>query len=172
MDAPDLGSRSDVEIEQWIANHEKAPKGRERPLYAQLLEERARRADAKQLLKLDRSLDHLKDVAIAGRCTSYGELAAASGVDWSKARYQMNGTAGHLERLLDVCHARRLPLLTAICVNREGMETAELSEEALKGFIAGAERLGLKVEDARAFHRQSVEICWAWGVSMRRDGSP
>ena len=163
MGVPDLGSKTDTEIEQWIINHERRPNGRARPLYGLLLEERARRSDGKQLLKLDRSLDHLKQAARAGRCTTYGALAAASDVEWSRARQQMNGASGHLERLLDVCHARELPLLTAICVNQEGLETAELGEDALRGFVAGAERLGLRVEDPREFHRKCVEACWAWG---------
>lgn len=159
----DLMTKSDADLDQLVRNHEKAPSGRDRPLYGELLEERARRSDTKQLLKLDASLEHLKQTAIAQRCTSYGELAAASGVSWSKARQKMNGPSGHLDRLLDLSRVRGLPLLTAICVNLDGLQSCELGEEALKGFAAGAERLGLRVDDPLAFHHQCREECWAWG---------
>ena len=158
-----FGSTTDAALDVWIGNHEKWPDGRALPLYRLLLEERARRADARQSLKTDRSIEHLKAFAIAGRCTTYGALAAASGVAWSKARQRMNGASGHLERVLDICHARGLPLLTAICVNRDGVETAQLSDDARRGFAAGARRIGATVEDERAFHRDCVEACWAWG---------
>ncbi len=57
----------------------------------------------------------------------------------------MNGEGGHLDRLLDMCHARGLPLLTAICVNQEGLRTGHLSREALAGFIKGIRRRGYQV---------------------------
>lgn len=159
----DLATKTDPEIETWIKNHE--TKGRTAaPLYFQLLEERVRRGQAKQKLNFDRSLDHLKKAAIAQVCTTYGALAAASGIDWSQARHQMNGSNGHLDRLLDICHARRLPLLTAICVNQGSVLDCELGEDALVGFVAAAKRLGRTVENGREFHRQCRAKCWEWGL--------
>jgi hypothetical protein len=67
-----------------------------RPLYRVLLEEQARRSQAKQKLNLERSLDHLKQTAMQQACTTYGQLAKASGIEWSQARMQMNGASGHL----------------------------------------------------------------------------
>jgi hypothetical protein len=32
-------------------------------------------------------------------------------VEWSQARHRMSGANGHLDLLLDVCHARGLPIL-------------------------------------------------------------
>lgn len=159
----DLATKTDPEIETWIRNHE-TKGGTTAPLYLQLLEERVRRAQVKQKLNFDRSLDHLKEAAIAQVCTTYGALAAASGIDWSQARHQMNGSNGHLDRLLDICHARRLPLLTAICVNQGSVLDCELGEDALAGFVAAAKRLGLTVGNARAFHHESRDRCWEWGL--------
>lgn len=158
----DLTIKTDSEIETWIRNHENAGKTAE-PLYFELLEERVRRAQLKQKLDFDKSLEHLKHTAIDQTCTSYGDLAAASGIDWSKARHQMNGPNGHLDRLLDICHARGLPLLTAICVNRGNITDGELEEGALAGFVAGARRLGLVVSDPLEFHHRCRDECWAWG---------
>jgi hypothetical protein len=159
----DLTGKKASEIETWIKNHENAKKTSE-PLYLELLEERARRAQEKQKLDFGRSLEHLKQAAIHRTCTSYGDLAKASGVDWSTARHQMNGPNGHLDRLLDICHARGLPLLTAICVNQTNVADGELGEEALAGFVAGARRLGLEVTDPVEFHHRCREECWAWGA--------
>jgi hypothetical protein len=161
----ELDTKSDDELDQWIANHESRDGGTARPLYRQLLEERARRAQLTQKLNLEKSLDCLKDAARRGVCVAYGDLASASGVEWSQAHHQMNGSSGHLERLLDLCHARGLPLLTAICVNQAGVSTGELGDSALAGFTAGARRLGFPITDPRAFHHRSRDSCWDWGRS-------
>lgn len=158
----DLSAKSDRELQTWIENHE-AKGAQSAPLYIRLIEERLRRARATQLLDLEQSLTHLKEAAIRQTCTTYGDLAAASGIEWSRARHQMNGIHGHLDRLLDLCQLQALPLLTAICVNRDGLAAGELGDEALDGFAAGAKRLGHLVADAREFHHYCRDKCWAWG---------
>ena len=159
---PDLSGKSDKEIERWIKNHEDRNQ-QSQSLYRDLLEERARRAQSKQLLNLERSLDRLKAAAIRQECTSYGDLAKASDIEWSQARQQMNGATGHLDRLVDLCHARGLPLLTAICVNQDRVAQGKLGPKALAGFVAAARRLGIRVTDPREFHRESRDECWRWG---------
>lgn len=161
-----LATKTDSEIETWIRNHERAEKTSV-PLYLELLEERVRRAQFKHKLDFDRSLAHLKQTAIDQTCTTYGALAAASGVEWSQARHQMNGTNGHLDRLLDICHARGLPLLTAIVVNQGNIADGELGEDALAGFTTGAQRLGLSVADPLGFHHRCREECWEWGAAQK-----
>ena len=166
----DLSSKSNSEIATWIKNHEKN-KATTTPLYFQLLEERVRRAQLNQKLDFDKSLEHLKQTAIAQTCTTYGALAEASGVPWSQARHQMNGVNGHLDRLLDLCHALDLPLLTAICVNQGNVATGELGEDALNGFALGTDRIGRLIGDPLEFHHACREECWRWGranVEMRR----
>ena len=75
----------------------------------------------------------------------------------------MNGSAGHLDRLFDLCHARSFPPLTAICVNQAGVATGELADDALAGFVAAARRFGSLVTDERSFHHRCREECWQWG---------
>jgi hypothetical protein len=166
----DFSAKTDPQIEQWIANHE-AKGATGTSLYLALLEERVRRAQATQKMNFERSLDHLKQAAMEQRCTTYGALAGASGVEWSKARHQMNGANGHLDRLLDICHVKGLPLLTAICVNQSGVMEGELGPDALEGFANGARRLGISVGDPLAFHHQCRDACWAWGRDQQRIGS-
>src|SRR6476469_5881868 len=137
----EFAGKSDSELDQWIRNHE-AKKANAIPFYRQLLEERARRTQLKHMLNMERSIARLKGAAICQGCISYGDLAKASGVEWARARHQMNGSHGHLDRLLELCHARGLPLLTAICVNQDRVKEGELGDEALAGFVAAAERLG------------------------------
>ncbi len=162
MSKSDLTQKSPKEIDTWIRHHEEQEQTTA-PLYLALLEERIRRARTQHKLDFDKSLDQLKQAAIEQRCTTYGALAAASGVEWSQARHQMNGLNGHLDRLLDLCVVQKLPLLTAICVNQGNVETGELGEDALKGFITGARRVGMKVYDALEFHHACREECWQWG---------
>lgn len=166
MPTPDLTTRTDAALDQWIENYEKADGGTAKPLYRQLLEERARRADEREELKLENSLAHLKDAAIRQVCTTYSALAMASNVPWSTARLKMNGPRGHLSQLLDLCHARSLPLLTALCVNHDNVEVGELGEDALAGFIGGARRLRHSIISEKAFHHQCRDECWAWGKTQ------
>ncbi|MBB3956050.1 hypothetical protein [Novosphingobium sediminicola] len=158
----DFSTKTDRQIDQWIANHETS-QATDAPLYKTLLIERVGRAQLKQKMSFDLSLEHLKIAAIEQRCTTYGALAAASGVEWSKARHQMNGVNGHLDRLLDLCHVKGLPLLTAICVNQGGILDGELGEDALAGFANGARRLGIAVGDPLSFHHTCRDACWVWG---------
>lgn len=161
-----LTDKTDAQIDQWIRNHE--DKGvTNSQLYLDLLEERARRSQGKSHLEIDKSLELLKQAAAEQRCVTYGDLAKASNVEWSKARHKMNGANGHLDRLLDVCHVRKLPMLPAICVNESGRESGELEPAALRGFTSGARRLGHTVADDLAFHRKQRDECWRWGQERK-----
>lgn len=158
----DLATKSDSEINQWIENYE-SKRQTALPFYRQLLEERARRIQLKHILNLNHSLECLKAAAIRSKCISYSDLAKASNVEWSRARNQMNGPHGHLDRLIELCFARDLPLLTAICVNQDRIAEGELGEEALAGFIASARRIGYVITDEREFHHKRRDECWLWG---------
>lgn len=158
-----LAEKSDAEIDVWILNHER--KGAtEIALYKSLLEERARRSSSG--LKIENSLRHLTNAARQRGFTTYGDLAKASEVPWSQARHSMNGSRGHLDRLLEICHARGLPLLTALCVNQQKVETGDLSEDALRGFLNGAKRLGYAVTSAETFLKECQQQCFEWGASL------
>lgn len=155
----DLSDKTDQEIEQWVENYQRKGATGD-PFFKRLLEERARRQS--RSLSLETSLTHLIAAATDCRFTTYGDLAKASNVPWSAARHAMNGSNGHLDRLLDVCHARELPLLTALCVNQSGIDTGELGPEALRGFVSGAQRLGYTVTDADSFLRDCQKQSFEW----------
>jgi hypothetical protein len=48
-------------------------------------------------------------------------------------------------------------------VNKEGVETGELSKEALIGFVEVARWLGYSVPDENAFLQKCQEECFEWG---------
>jgi hypothetical protein len=158
----DLTMKTDDQINALIKNHEDK-NARDRPLYPLLLAQRARRMQAKCPLNFDKSMALLRDAAVKQVCVSYGQIAEASGVQWSVARHQMNGPKGHLDGLLDLCHCHGLPMLPAICVNKTNIRTGELDPTALTGFTDGARRLGHSISDPKAYHRARQEECFEWG---------
>lgn len=167
--AVDLKEKSDEEIRVWIENHERK-KVTNTPLYLALVEEQARRRG--RGLKTAISIDHLAAAAREQHYTTYGALAEASGVPWTEARHLMNGAGGHLDQLLSICHAKGLPLLSAICVNQQAVQTGRLAGDSLIGFTKGAMRLGYAVTDPEAFLRKCQDACFEWGrnAAARRSG--
>ncbi|PKP96027.1 MAG: hypothetical protein CVT76_07830 [Alphaproteobacteria bacterium HGW-Alphaproteobacteria-15] len=159
-------NKTDAQIESWARKFEEACKT-DLPEYELVLAERIRRRQKKHKLSFELSLEHLKMCAIAGKFTSYGQLAKASDVEWSQARHQMNGHDGLLDTLLGVCKNKKLPLLTAICVNQENLETGKLGVEALTGFVEGAKRIGWSVGDPEEFHLECVRHCFEWGEKQK-----
>lgn len=157
-----FSDKSDKEIEQWIRNHERLGKT-DSELFKELLEERARRAG--KILDPEKSMELLIQAAKEQRFVTYGQLAAVNGVGWNAARHRMNGSGGHLDNLLDLCHSRGLPLLTSICVNQSGADTGDLSSEALAGFVAGARRLGHRIANHERveFLRRCQAESFRWG---------
>jgi 5-methylcytosine-specific restriction protein B len=77
----------------------------------------------------------------------------------------MNGPHGHLQRLLEICCTRRMPLLTSLCVNKQGIATGELSEDALDGFVNGAKLLGHEITDRKGFLIKCQHECFEWGAA-------
>jgi hypothetical protein len=59
-------------------------------------------------------------------------LADASGADWGRVHYEIGG---HLWRLVDYAHQKKLPMLSAIVVNKPNVATGRMEPDTLKGFI-------------------------------------
>lgn len=163
--APNLTDKTDTEIEQWIHNHEQQGATKV-SLYLALLEERARRTQTRGHLDVNKSLELLVQAAKNQKFVTYGDLAKASGIAWKQARHRMNGANGHLDRLVDICHARGLPLLAAVCVNESGRVSGSLESAALSGFAAAARRIGFIFDDDADFHRRMCEECFRWGRGL------
>ena len=154
-----LKDKSDDEIDAWIANHERLGKT-ESQFYSELIEERNRRHG--HGLNIDRSIQALIAAAKEGRFISYGELAEANGVPWTKARHRMNGKHGHLDDILAFCRSNKMPLLTAIVVQKGKVETGEMDQFTLDGFIEGVQRVGIPVTDPRSLLIECQSECFRW----------
>lgn len=142
----DLDKLDDKQIANLLENYRKAGKTEE-PKYTEILAEYARRRG--KGLSFDKSLAAIRDAASRGQFLSYKQLAEASGLKWSFAvRHAM---PSHLFNLLEYAHRNGLPLLSAIVVNQENVDTGEMEPETLRGFVAGARDLGIPVADERQF---------------------
>ena len=122
---------NDDELENLIANYRASGKADD-PYYLDLLAERGRRKG--KGLNFDTTRRAVLAAAREGRFISYGELSDASGVEWSKVRYAMNR---HLQELIEFCHRKDWPLISAIVVTKGNLETGAMDEGTLNGFVAG-----------------------------------
>ena len=114
-------------------------------------------------LDINKTYKAILSAARDARFTTYGDLAAASGIEWSKARHRLSQQLG---QLVKISHARGWPMLSAIVVRQGDAKTGALDGESLKGFLAAADMVGIKVDDPEAFYRGSISLtrsirCWS-----------
>jgi hypothetical protein len=137
-------------------------------IYIDALAEQAKRTG--KGLSFSTTMRVIREAAAQGRYISYGELAEESGADWNQVRYAMGP---HLDGLLEFCHRNGLPLLSAIVVNKPNLKSGKLDPDSLKGFVAGARRLGIPVTDDDQFLRDQQTKVFEWGRSQgSRDAEP
>ena len=110
-------------------------------------------------LDFDKSFQIIRQAAKDRRFISYGELADASGADWTQVHYSM---FGHLWDLVEYAHRRGWPMLSAIVVNRQNVATGDLEPKSLKGFVAAARQLGFDVTNEEAFLRDQQSRVFDW----------
>ena len=126
-------------------------------------------------LDLQTTYRAIVDAARERRYISYGELAKANGVKWSKARFPLNGQLGELMR---IAAKRGSPLPGSIVVNRANIATGRLEGSSRNGFLAAAQELGLSVGDPEAFVKEQQEKMFEWAIDapnaldLTENGSP
>jgi len=145
------------ELRNLAANYERLGKT-DAAEYQAALDELQSRDPLK--LNIDRSISAIMAAAKDGRFISYGEVARANGLDWS---YALNRQMPkHLDLILAKAYGSGLPLITSIVVNQKHIRSGQLEASSLKGFIAGAKRLGQKVEDEAAYLRDQQRRTFAF----------
>ncbi|MDQ8027327.1 MAG: hypothetical protein REJ23_01265 [Brevundimonas sp.] len=132
------------------------------PAYAAALDELQCREGPS--LSLDVTIKRILLAAASRSFLSYGDVADANGCAWQAVRRQM---PKHLDRVLAKAHARQAPLITSIVVNATNRATGDLEAASLSGFIAGAERLGLRVADPNEFLREQQEATFRFAADHR-----
>ncbi|RUU07490.1 hypothetical protein EOD08_38345, partial [Mesorhizobium sp. M6A.T.Ca.TU.002.02.2.1] len=126
-------------------------------------------------LDINKSYKAILVAARQGRFVTYGEVAAASGMEWKKARRPL---PLQLDQLVFVSHERGWPLISAIVVSKENVETGRLEGESLAGFMAAVAKVGLTVDDPQAFLHEQQKAVFEWsktapdelGMSSDDDG--
>jgi hypothetical protein len=152
----DVGKLTRIQLDNLIANHRR--KGAtDAPLYLEALEERQRRVG--KGLNFEKSFRVIRQAASEGRFLSYKELADTSGVDWGQAHYAIGK---HLWDLVEYAHRKGWPMLSAIVVNKQNVDSGRMEPETLKGFIAAARELGHMITDEEAFLREQQARVFAW----------
>jgi hypothetical protein len=158
---PDLAVMKTSDLKLLIQRHEE--KGAtDRPLYSAAKSELARRLSGQ--LNVLTTLEHLRACARKKMFTTYGAVAEANGLEWRVARRPM---PNHLLQILEECHGRGWPLLSALCVNATEVKTGELSGPSLDGFISGVERVvKTKIDSPRMFLKRTQRECFDWAENL------
>lgn len=157
----DMTALSLAQLHNVVENHERQ-RAFDRPDYVAALDEIQFRQGPH--LKIDTTVKCILDAAKERKFVSYGDLAKANGCAWQTVRRQM---PRHLDLVLGKARARRAPLITAIVVNDINRATGDLEDSSLAGFVAGAERLGIFVTDAKAFLRQQQAATFEFAAMSR-----
>jgi hypothetical protein len=163
--AIDPKTLDDKGLQNFIENYRR--KGAmDQQVYLDALAEEAKRKG--KGLNFETTMRVITAAAAEGRFLSYGELAQASGADWNRVHYAVGP---HLDSLIEYCHRNGLPLLSAIVVNKPNVLSGDLNQDSLKGFIAGARRVGIPVTDEKYFLREQQEKVFNWGRSQKFNSS-
>lgn len=110
-------------------------------------------------LDIKKTYAAILEAARGHRFVSYGDLAAASGVPWARARYALPHQLGHLVK---IAHERGWPLLSAIVVNKEDVQTGSLQGPAREGFLSAARSVGFEIDDPDAFVKDQQGRLFDW----------
>ena len=154
----DLTEKSVQELNNLIDNHRRRQLLKA-PLFLEALAEREHRR--KNGLEFRKSLAIIQLAARDQKCVSYKQLADASGAEWNKVHYAMNR---HLWDLVSSADGHGWPMLSAVVVNQENIESKQMKEGTLKGFVAAAENLGRTDigDDHVAFLSAEQRRVFAW----------
>lgn len=117
-------------------------------------------------LNLNATYRAIVTAAKARHFITYGDIAKAQNLEWSKVRYAMND---HLEKLLKIAAENGWPLVTAIVVNKGGIKSGAMDDSAITGFVTAAKRYGRAVADAADFVRQEQEATFSWAADAPSD---
>ncbi len=155
----DIAKLSDDQLKNLVENHRKRNATTARVYVDALREWQVRKGKG---LEFDKSFQIIKAAAREHRFLSYKELADASGADWNQVHYSIGG---HLWDLVEFAHLHKLPMLSAIVVNKPNVGSGTMEPETLKGFIGAAQLLGYAVTDEKAFLCEQQDKVFAWAAA-------
>jgi hypothetical protein len=151
----DVTKLLDDQLKTLVEHHQTHGRTGE-PNYIDAVAEMAKR-DAPEL-DLGRSLATILEAARTSRFISYSDLAQASGAKWDRVRYKMNT---HLWAIVCFAKNRNWPMLSAIAVNKQNVDTGKMEPSTLRGFIDAARLLGYKdIVDEAGFLTDQQRQCF------------
>jgi hypothetical protein len=153
----DLKTLLDGQLDALIKNHRSAGVTSSQ-LYIEALAEQAHRKH--RGLDFATTIKIITDAARNGKFVAYKELADASRVKWSNVHWSIGP---HLDSLIEYCHRRGLPILSAIVVRQPNVADGTLDAASLEGFISGVRRVGISVVDDERYYREEQQRVFAWG---------
>ena len=154
----EIATLDDHQLKNLIKNYE--DKGETKAdLYTLAVSELDRRVS--KGLNIQKTVDFLKTAAGENRFVTYGDVAKANDIDWSKVRRPMSK---HLGNVLSYCHGNRMPYLTTIVVSQPNSESGKFDESNLKGLIDGLSRLGVSIpwHKAQQFVEDEQQKVFDW----------
>lgn len=110
-------------------------------------------------LSLSRSYKAILRAARSGSFLTYGDIAAANDAPWQKVRRLV---PNHLGSLVVLAHERGWPMLSSIVVNKQNLDSGEISGKALDGLLGAAEMIGEDVDDPENFVREQQRLVFEW----------
>ena len=110
-------------------------------------------------LNLDTTYRAILAAARENQFITYGDLAKANNEAWQKVRRQM---PSHLGQLMQFCHEEGWPLLSAVVVPQDAVETGQLEGSAQDGFVNAARDLGYAIDDPDAFVADQQKWAFSW----------
>jgi 5-methylcytosine-specific restriction protein B len=110
-------------------------------------------------LDLQKTYAAILKAARGRRFISYGDLAAANGVPWARARYVLPQLLG---QLVTIAYEQGWPFPSAIVVNKDDVETGNLQGSAREGFLSAARSVGIEVDDPDAFVKDQQRKLFDW----------
>jgi hypothetical protein len=152
----DFSSKTTGEIENIVENYRDHGKTDTDAYIDALRELELRRGKG---LDLQKTFDFVVAAAKAQRFVAYKDIADVNGFEWTKIHYQIGR---HLYSLCEYAHRKGLPLLSAIVVNAEFIDTGEMKPESRSGLIESARMLGLLVGDEEDFVRSEQRRVFDW----------
>jgi hypothetical protein len=134
--AVDLEAKSDQELENIVANHRRLKKyGATLFLAALVLLERRKSGG----FDIEETVRIIRRYAVDRKFLSYKDIADASGLEWSRVHWTVGP---HLVNVCEFAHGKGWPLLSAIVVNIDKVDTGEMKATNLKGFLEAVEIVG------------------------------
>jgi 5-methylcytosine-specific restriction protein B len=155
--AVDLESKATKDLETIVANCVRLKRTAD-PVFAA----------ANKILETRRTGEYNMDKTIATirkhgqlrNFLSFKDIADASGLNWVKSR---RGVGPHLDAVSQYAAGKGWPLLPSIVVNKDKVDTGEMSQEGLKGFLESVETAGREVDiENIAFLKREQQRVFAW----------